>query len=208
MSKTLKRATTILITLAMSACLCIGLAACSGGASTPSEEDQIRAELDKALGTLKNPTAESLQELLGDDMSSLDSLAEQYGIDPVEMLQHFFGKFNYTVGDITVDGDSADAQVTVENIDFQTVINDAMADMQNDPEFIAQATTEYASGGETAVYKLVFDKMYEVIDAAEGTVSSTVDFKLTKTNGQWDINEDDLGTLVSGMYGGLDLSTL
>ena len=206
MSKTLKRATTILITLAMSACLCIGLAACSGGGQ--SEEDQIRAELDKALGTLKNPTAESIQELLGNDMSSLDSLSQQYGIDPIEMLQHFFGKFDYTIGDITVNGDTADAQVTVENVDFQSAINGAMADLQNDPEFVAQLTEAYASGGETAAYKIVFDKMYEVIDAAEGTVSSTVDFKLNKVNGQWDIDEGDLGSLVSGMYGGLDLSAL
>lgn len=207
MSKTFRRVTTILITLAMSVGLCIGLAACSGGSAT-SEEDQIRAELDKALGTLKNPTAESLATLLGDDMSSLDSLAEQYGIDPVEMLQHFFGKFDYSIGDITVNGDSADAQVTVENIDFQSVLSGAMTDLQKDPEFAAQLASEYASGGESAAYKLIFDKMYEVIDAAEDVVTSTVDFKLTKTNGQWDINEDDLTNLVSSLYGGLDLSSL
>ena len=207
MSKIFKRTTIALITLAMSVGLCIGLTAC-GGSSTPSEEDQIRAELDQALGTLKNPTEESLSALLGDDMSSLDALAEQYGIDPIEMLQHFFGKFNYTIGDITVDGDSAEAQVTVENIDFQTVLNGAMTDLQKDPEFAAQLASEYASGGESAAYKLIFAKMYEIIDAAEETVTNTVSFKLTKTDGQWDINEDDLGNLVSNLYGGLDLSAL
>ncbi|MBR0405724.1 MAG: nuclear transport factor 2 family protein [Eggerthellaceae bacterium] len=207
MSKTFRRVTTILVTLAMSVGLCIGLAACSGGGAT-SEEDQIRAELDKTLGTLKNPTEESLKALLGDDMSSLDSLAEQYGIDPIEMLQHFFAKFNYTIGDITVDGDNANAQVTVENVDFQKVLNGSMTDLQKDPDFAAKLASEYASGGEKAAYKLIFEKMYEAIDAAEDTVTNTVDFKLTKTDGQWNINEEDLGNLISSLYGGLDLSSL
>jgi len=206
MSKTFRRVTTILVTWAMSVGLCIGLAACSGGAA--SEEDQIRAELDKALGTLKNPTEESLAALLGDNMSSLETIKTQYGIDPVEMLQHLFAKFDYSIGDITVNGDTADAQVTMENIDVQTVLNDAMKDLQSDSDFVAKVTEAATSGNQSEVYNLIFSKMYEAIDAAEGTVSSTVDFKLTKTNGQWDISEDDLSNVVSSMYGGLDLSAL
>ena len=207
MSKTFKRVTTILVTLAMSVGLCIGLAACSGGGAA-SEEDQIRAELDKALGTLKNPTEESLAALLGDDMSSLDTIKNQYGIDPVEMLQHLFAKFNYTIGDITVNGDTADAQVTMENIDLQKVLNEAVSGLQSDSDFIAKVTEAYTSGDQSGMYKLVFEKMYEAIDAAEETVTNTVEFKLTKTNGQWDINEDDMSSLISSMYGGLDLSSL
>ena len=207
MSKTFKRATAILITLAMSVGLCIGLAACSGGSAT-SEEDQIRAELDKTLGVFKNPTQESLSELMNGDTSSLDSISEQYGIDPVEMIQHLFARFDYSIGEITVDGDTADAQVTLENIDLQNVLKDAMAQLQNDEEFISQVTEAYVNGNQQDMYKMVFEKMYEAIDAAEETVTSTVDFKLTKTDGKWDISEEDVSNLVSSMYGNLDLSTL
>ena len=204
MSNIVKRATTVLVSLAMSAGLCFGLAACSGG---QSEEEQIRASLDEALSALKNPTAESLEKVLGDNVSSLDQV-KQYGIDPIEMLQHFFGKFDYSIGDIKVNGDTADAKVTMENVDIQSVINETTANMQNDPEFVKAATEAYTSGDQTTLYKLIFDKMFAAIDASDKTVSNTVDFKLVKKDGKWDIDESSANDLISSLYGGLDMSAL
>ena len=206
MGSTFKRVTAIIVALAMSAGLCLGLAACSGGSAT-SDEDLIKAELDKGLSALKNPTEESLKTLLGDDMSSLDSIKEM-GIDPIEMLQHLFSKFNYTIGDITVDGDTATAQVTMENVDVQTVMNETMANLQNDEDFIAKVSEAYASGNQEDMYKLIFDKVYEAVEASDKIVSNTVDLKLEKKDGQWTLDEEASKALVSSLYGGLDLSSM
>lgn len=206
MSKTIKRVTTLFVALAMSVGLCFGLAACGGGGAA-SEEDQIKAELDKVLSALQNPTEESLSAILGDDTSSLDQIKEM-GVDPYELLKHLFSKFEYSIDSVVVNGDTADAQVTMSNVDIQTVLTEAMEDLQSDEAFVSKVTEAYLSDDLTQVYPLIFDKMYEAIDASDKVVTSTVNFKLAKEDGQWNIDDDSMKELVSGMYGGLDLDSL
>ena len=204
MSKTMKRATTLLVALAMSVGLCFGLAACSSSAN--SDETAIKTELDKALGALKNPTAESIGELM-DDTSTFEEF-EKMGVDPIEMLQHLFGKFDYTIDSVKVDGDTATAQLTLTNIDLEKAITSFTNDMGNDAEFTSQLISAYQSGGEAAMYELVFDKMYEYIDNSDELVTSEAELKLTKANGQWQIDENSEVEMISAMYGGADLSSL
>lgn len=205
MKRTYKRAITILVALAMSVGLCIGLAACGGGGS--NDEQMIRSELDKAFGTLKNPTEDSIKELLGDDASALQEF-EQYGVDPVDMLKHFFGHFDYTIDSVKVDGDKGVATVTITNADFQTVMNDVMGDLQNDQDFMTAATSAYMAGDEKALYKLIFDKLFTAIDETDKLVTTTTDFQLEKKDGQWDFTEEGKEALMSSMYGGMDFSQL
>ena len=205
MKRTYKRAVTLLVTLAMSVGLCFGLAACGGGGQ--SDEQMIRAELDEAFAVLKNPTEDSVKAMLGDNTASLDQL-EQYGVDPVDMLKHFFGHFDYTIDNVKVDGDKGVATVTITNADFQTVMNDVMGNLQNDEEFIAAATEAYASGGEKDLYKLIFDKLFKAIDETDKLVTTTTDFQLEKKDGQWNFTDEGKQALMSSMFGGMDLSQL
>ena len=58
------------------------------------------------------------------------------------------------------------------------------------------------------MYKLIFDEMYAAIDAETDTVKSETEITLTKTNGQWDVDEDSMTDFISKVYGGLDMSSL
>ena len=205
MKSTYKRAVTLLVALAMSVGLCFGLAACGGGGQ--SDEQMIRAELDEALAVLKNPTEDSVKAMLGDNTAALDEL-EQYGVDPVEMLKHFFGHFDYTIDSVKVDGDKGVATVTITNADFQTVMNDVLGNLQNDEEFIAAATSAYSSGGQKELYKLIFDKLFKAIDETDKLVTTTTDFQLEKKDGQWNFTDEGKQALMSSMFGGMDLSQL
>lgn len=205
MNNIMKRAMIVLATVVMSVGLCFGLAACGGAAN--NDEQLIKSELDKAFSTLKNPTEESIKELTGGDLSSLDEI-KQYGVEPVEMLKHFFSKFDYTIDGVKVDGDKATASVTITNIDFESVLNKTAADLQNNQEFMTQAAAAYASGGEEAMYKLIFEEVYKAIDNSNDLTTNSVDIALEKKDGTWDFSEQGQKDLVSAMFGGFDFSSL
>ena len=197
-----KRMTAVFTMIILAVGVSFTLAACG---SQSSDEQLIKTELSKVLDAFKNPTEESLSPYMGDvDSSAL----EAYGIDIVEMMQHLFKHFDYSIDSVTVDGDKATAKLTVENIDMQKVITEASAALTSDQEFMAKAQEAYVSGGEKAMYKLIFDEMYAAIDAETDTVKGETEITLTKTNGQWDVDEDSMTDFISKVYGGLDMSSL
>ena len=204
MRTTIKKIATVLLACVMTIGLGVAIVGCSGG---QSDEQAIKAELDKELGMLKNPTEENLKALLGDKISQLDQV-KAMGVDPIELIQHMFAKFDYSVGDVKVDGDIATAKLTLTNVDLQSVMNDVQSNMTSDSEFMAKVTEAASSGDMTKVYPLVFEKMYAGIDASDKLVTSDVEMKLDKKDGQWTVNEDNMSEIVSSMYGGLDMSAL
>ena len=204
MRTTIKKIATVLLACVMTIGLGVAIVGCSGG---QSDEQAIKAELDKELGMLKNPTEENLKALLGDKISQLDQV-KAMGVDPIELIQHMFAKFDYSVGDVKVDGDTATAKLTLTNVDLQSVMNDVQSNMTSDSEFMAKVTEAASSGDMTKVYPLVFEKMYAGIDASDKLVTSDVEMKLDKKDGQWTVNEDNMSDIVSSMYGGLDMSAL
>ena len=204
MRTTIKKIATVLLACVMTIGLGVAIVGCSGG---QSDEQAIKAELDKELGMLKNPTEENLKTLLGDNISQLDQV-KAMGIDPIELIQHMFAKFDYSVGDVKVDGDTATAKLTLTNVDLQSVMNDVQSNMTSDSEFMAKVTEAASSGDMTKVYPLIFEKMYAGIDASDKLVTSDVEMKLDKKDGQWTVNEDNMSDIVSSMYGGLDMSAL
>lgn len=204
MRTTIKKIATVLLACVMTIGLGVAIVGCSGG---QSDEQAIKAELDKELGMLKNPTEENLKTLLGDNISQLDQV-KAMGIDPIELIQHMFAKFDYSVGDVKVDGDTATAKLTLTNVDLQSVMNDVKSNMTSDSEFVAKVQEAASSGDMTKVYPLIFEKMYAAIDASDKLVTSDVEMKLDKKDGQWTVNEDNMSDIVSSMYGGLDMSAL
>lgn len=199
-----KRAVAVVTMLALSVGLGFALVAC-GGSSAANDEKLIKDELAKVLDAFKNPTAESLAPYTTDaDLKQL----EAYGVDYVELFQHLFKHFDYTINDVKVDGDTAVAKLTVENADITKVMNDLSANMTSDEAFVNELMSAYSSGGEQAMYPLIFEKLYTAIDASTDIVKSDAELKLTKTNNQWDIDEDSMNDLVSKVYGGLDMSSL
>lgn len=186
----------------------LGLAGC--GSSGNSEEEMVRAAIATMMDAFKNPTEETLKPYMSEVDDSTWEEMEEYDVDPYELLSHLFKHFDYTINDVTIneDGETGTANITITNADFTNLIPTLMEDLQNDEEFISEVQDLYLNNDTKGVYKLVFQKMYDAIDNCEETSTTTIDLKLSKTDGKWDIDDSSISDFVSAMYGGLDLDSL
>lgn len=180
--------------------LSLGLAGC--GEKTSNEDEIIRQAVVETMDIFKNPTREALEEAVGESDSSLEEL-EGYGIDLYEFMSHCFRNFDYSIGEISVDGDVATAQLTVTNANLQTAIEAVSDDVSNNYDEYLDVVL--AEDGESQFMQLFFDKVYEQLDAMDDTVTNDVTLKLKKTDGSWDVDQSEIDTLVSAMFGGLEL---
>ena len=199
-----KRAIAVFTMIVLAAGVSFALSAC-GGAS--NDEKLIKDGISEVLDNFKNPTKESLSEYVGGNEAALASL-DAYGVDYVELFQHLFKHFDYTIDDVKVNGDTAVVKLTVENVNLEKALSEASTAMQSDPEFVSEVQAAYVSGGEQAMYKLVFQKMYDAIDSSTDIVKNQMELTCTKTNGQWAPDDESVTELVSKVYGGLDMSSL
>ena len=77
-------------------------------------------------------------------MQSQESFAP-YGIDGEEYLRTYLDGFDYTVGEVTVDGDTAQADVTLKCKSYQEIedgIENAVVEIMETPEEILELTEE------------------------------------------------------------------
>ena len=198
-----QRAIAVITMLALSVGLGFALVAC--GSSASNDEKLIKDELSKVMDAFKNPTAESLSPYVTDaDLKQL----EAFGVDYVELFQHLFKHFDYKINNVKVDGDKATATVTVTNVDFPKIMSAFEAAAQSDADFQAELLGAYSSGGQQAMYPVIFQKLYSEIDASTDTVTNDAELKLTKTNNAWNIDDASMKEFVSKVYGGLDVSNL
>lgn len=192
------RVPSMLVACALALSLCVGLVGCALG--KPSDEELIRAAVTQVLDSLKDPTEESLSRYVAAD--DIATLAE-HGIDPYEYLGHALSRFDYTIDGVTVDGDTARADLTVTNVDLGTAMEAATAWLEDNPD-----EYEDALGDDNAldqVIQLLLDRLYEEIDRSDDLVSSSVTITFTKVDGVWQVDEDSMDGIVSALYGGLEL---
>lgn len=193
------------VALALAVCLVIplGLSACA------NEEQAIKSTLSQEFDALKDPTNENLKKYLGDDIDS-DANFQQlsdYGIDPYDFLGHLFKHFDYKIGEVKVDGNTATVQVTLTNVDVAKIVKGAS------DEYMSSKSQEelldlYAQGGENAIMQDVFKAVYEKLDSATDTKSTDVTLKLTKSDNEWSLDSQSEDDLVNAAFGGADFSSL
>lgn len=100
----------LLVTVLACALACVtavGLTACGG----ESDEDQIKDYLNDYFGTLQNldgDTIDQVEEELSAD-ATFGTYISNGTIDVQEYMDHLFGRMEYEIGDIEVDGDTATA---------------------------------------------------------------------------------------------------
>ncbi|MBE6470165.1 MAG: hypothetical protein E7000_00435 [Coriobacteriaceae bacterium] len=202
-TSTQERPITRMLAIVLAAFLAIGAACVLAGCSGTSDEQVIREGLAKELDAFKSPTKESLEPYIGEIDSDQMETLESYGIDIYEFIEHAFRGFDYTINDVTVDGDTATADVTISNIDVAKVASSVMDTVSSDKDIAAKVQKLAEGGDQSEVMKYVFSLMYDAMDAATETVSTDTTIKLTKTNNQWDIDEDSISDMIAGMYGGM-----
>lgn len=191
------RAITTIVSCVLALGLVVGLNGCG-----KNDEELIRASVSEVMDLFKNPTKENLQGFINEDEIDLSTL-EEYDIDIYEFLGHSFKHFDYTINDVTVDGDTASANLTLTNTDLGAVVKETTTEITENIDDYADVLN--GENGRKEFMKIFFNKIYEKLDASEETVSTDATLQLNKVDGEWEVDDSSMDAVVSAMYGGLEL---
>lgn len=175
------------LTCALACVTAVGLSACGG----ESDEDQIKGVIDDYLGAVQDMDQDVLDEV--EDEMSQDSTYGQYisdgSIDINEYMDHLFGRMEYEIGDIEVDGDTATAEVTISNPDLMGAMSAAQDDLYAmDQDELAQI---YADEGESGLVKKLMEFFYQEVENEDVEERGTVTFELQKGDDGWEFADED-----------------
>lgn len=187
------------VALVLAMLLAIGAAFAIAGCSA-SDEQVIRDGITEQLDMFKNPTKENLAPLVEKVDPAKLELFDNYGIDFYEFFEHAFGKFDYNVGDITVDGNTAVADVTVTSINVNSVIADVADKAKSDKKISAEIQKIAESGDQAKVMQYVIGLMYDAMDATTDVVTTDMKIKLVKEGNVWDFDDESLAELTNSIY--------
>ena len=109
---------------ALTGMLCATLVLVGGlvltGCSGADPEEAVRADLTANFDQLKNLEGDALEEI-ADGMGNTG--LEQYGLENIEVITAMLDGFDYTIDSVTVDGDTATAEVTVTSKSMSELMN-------------------------------------------------------------------------------------
>lgn len=143
----------------------------------PSDEDAIKQALDDEMSIIVNPTDETISMLADEASSGAGGTLETMGIDSGELVRSWIDGFGYEVGTISVDGETATAEVTITCKQLGPI----MMDWQSD--FEANATSQgFTSMSE--IYDYAGQTIMEKIASASPT-ETTVTFEFEKDGSNW-----------------------
>jgi hypothetical protein len=166
----------------------VGLTACGG----ESDEDQIKDYLNDYFGTLQNLDGDMIDEIESELSSdaTFGTYISDGSIDVEEYMDHLFGRLEYKIDDIEVDGDTATAKVTISNPDISAAMTAAQEDLYAmDQDELAQIYTDEGESGLVKQLMTFFYEEEEKQDVQEmGTV--TIDMKKDSEDG-WEFADED-----------------
>lgn len=169
----------------MSAVLVFSLGMMAGCASPQNQEQLIRESLASELDQLKDAD----EDVMADLVSSIESgvgasniaQLESMGLTSQSIVESMLEGFDYTINDVTVNGDKAVAEVTVKAknfSEFMTDLTDVVSELMNDP-------SQLAGMSEDQIMTMVGDKVKEVL-ANLPLVDSTIDLNFEKSGNMWE----------------------
>lgn len=158
------------------------LSGCGSQKADPSQEAEVRAFLVEQLEVFKDASRDSTSSAVKSDEN------EELFYDNTD-LSLYYKYFDYSIGDISRDGDSATAVLTLKNIDFGSVYIDYFQKLSEFSESISDLSDdEYNTRFMEEAGKIFSDLMengdYELLE-------NTVTVKLTKNDGVWSVDNTD-----------------
>lgn len=174
-----------LVVALMSALLVFSLGAMAGCSSPQNQEELIRESLTSELDQLKNADEDVMADLVasiesGVGASNLAQL-EAMGLSSKDIVTSMLEGFDYTIGNVSVDGNDAVAEVSVKAknfSEFMTDLTEVVTDLMNSPTALAGMTQEQ-------IMTTVGDKVKEVL-ANLPLVDSTIDLNFEKSGNTWE----------------------
>lgn len=162
-----------LVALVAALAMSFTLVGCGG----ESDEELITKAIDEEMGIIVEPDDDTIQMLADEATSGAGSTFETMGIDSAELVKSWIDGFGYTIGEITVDGDKATAEMNITSKQLGPIMMDWQANFQEDA--ISQGFTSmdeiYAYAGQTIM---------EEINGAS-PIETAVTVELTKDGNNW-----------------------
>ncbi|WP_417142375.1 hypothetical protein [Raoultibacter massiliensis] len=138
--KSLTKGALLALAVALAATMLTGLVACGG----ESAEDVIRKGVTEELESIKNLDQTALDEIMA-GAGAANAGLEEYGIDMEEFCRTWLDGFDYSVDNVTVDGENATATVTITCKSLAEGINifmDKVTALTEDPEAMSKSMDE------------------------------------------------------------------
>ena len=186
---------------AVMACVVLLFATGCGNSAEKSREaieQSVRATLDELTAL----TSDSDTQLFTSDYAQELVAA---GVDPATVYGPLFSRMTYSIDGVTVDGDQAEVELTVTNVDLTTAMQNYTAVLTG--ELSTKAGRDALAALDTAAATKHFaEVLVECLESDElGTTTQTVALSFQRTDGVWTLqNGSDLG---SALLGGLDATS-
>lgn len=147
------------------------------GCAGESDEELITKAIDDEMGIIVDPDDETIEMLAEEATSGAGSTFETMGIDSTELVKSWIDGFGYTIGTITVDGDSATAEMTITSKQLGPIMMDWQASFEENATSQGFTSMDeiYAYAGQTI--------MDEINNASP--VETTVTVEVNKDGDNW-----------------------
>lgn len=180
--------------------LAVSLVGCSSASPqdvTTATLDEIKAQdFEGNMAELKTSIEQGIKEAAGIDVELTD---DEQAV--VNKLLNKMCDFDYALGDATVNGDHASVPVTFTTYDIKGAFTSSMRSyLQN---VYASALSIGTVPSQQDIVAQYFSELSTAIDAlAEKSVTAQGTITLTKTDGNWTVDELD-STTANAMFGGI-----
>jgi hypothetical protein len=182
----------LFIALSMALALAFSMIAFAGCGKSDADviKDDIKSQLE-AIKKKDGQFVEQLKSQIGaEDLSA-------YGIDAEAFINSFLDGFDYTIGDVKVDGNTATAQITIKMKSlsaYQTAIGTAVDELLNEPDVASLSQDELMSR--------LGQVMISALDKVEPVESSPITLTYNKVDNKWTEAESNQTAVANALYGG------
>lgn len=175
----LNKSTGILASFILVLALAFSLVAFSGCSKPQDDSQVIEQSLTSELNSIKDLDDSFVNEFSESiNMSQLS----MYGIDGVEFMKAYLDGFDYTIDSINVNGDTAEAQITLtckSYTGYQQALEEAVTKITENPDELAGMSNE-------DINKKIGEIVTGSLDGVELKPTEPITITYTKVNDVWE----------------------
>ena len=159
----------------------------------PSNEERIEQAVSQPLEAIKAKDEATLASLLSDDAKQQIS---DIGIDPTTYISAFLDGFDYSLGPINIDKDTATVDLTITCKTTDSIF--AALEQKATEDFESGAS---ANNTEEQTQSEVAENTLDLINAAAPVQHDPITITLHKVDKSWIVDDDINGALLKALQG-------
>ncbi len=180
------RVTKRLAAMGAAALMVAALGAFTGCSSNAANEEVIRTSITEELDPYKNHDSSVISQIQTQNAVGLATI----GIDGEEYANALLDGFDYTIEDVTVNGNEASATLVMTQKDIDEAEAEAiMEELAADPAFLEMSQDERKTA--------VSDKIFEYISSVEAAPQDPVTIDFVLNGNTWELTDESTARMQS-----------